>query len=419
MSILTSAARIWLTRSWRAFEFTGAQADDWSFSDARHLGLYVHIPFCRTLCAFCPYCKRLFDPALAARYTEALLAEIDLVGGRCGGVKTKTTSLYFGGGSPALLIEDLARIIARLQRYFIIQEGIGVELHPQDVTVKNLRKLKEAGVTKISIGIQSFQAGHLAALGRNEENFEALFAALAEEPFETISMDFIFALPGQTFDDLQRDVDTAFANGANHIAVYPFIDFTFTERTFPKMRDRAKKALLYRLVAYCEEKGYIRDSIWTFSKTGRAAYSSMTRENFLGFGCSATTLLRDRFKINTFDVDHYIARLTQGRLPTALTLHFTPRQRMVYFLFWAAYTLRLDSARFLDFFGHALESRYGTELYLARLLGWLRKTPDGYEMTTRGSWYYHWFEHFYTLSYIDRMWHLMRREAFPEALIIR
>ncbi len=73
----------------------------------------------------------------------------------------------------------------------------------------------------------------------------------------------------------------------------------------------------------------MRDSIWTFSKTGNSRYSSMTRDNFLGFGCSATTLLERQFKINTFDVDAYIERMQQGRIATALTLEFTLRQRMV------------------------------------------------------------------------------------------
>jgi oxygen-independent coproporphyrinogen-3 oxidase len=144
----------------------------------------------------------------------------------------------------------------------------------------------------------------------------------------------------------------------------------------------------------------------------------MTRENFLGFGCSATTLLNDSFKINTFDVESYIRRTSSAMLPTALTLHFSQRQRMVYYLFWTLYSMRLDRDAFKGFFGKELSSCYGTELGLAERLGLVRREPEGFRMTTKGSYYYHYFESYYTLSYIDQMWNLMRTEAFPKRLVI-
>lgn len=418
MGFFAPIARMWLTKSFRPFQFSNEYDNFLSYQNSKKLGLYVHIPFCRSICEFCPYCKTVFEQESANRYVNALLQEIDMVG-QMTKEKAEVTSLYFGGGSPALIADDIKRVIAELQKNFIITEGIGLELHPQDVTEKTLTRLKLAGITKISIGIQSFQSAYLDILGRQRINPEEMLQALSKVPFETVSMDFIFALPDQTIDLLKADIEFAFSHGANHIAVYPFIDFTFTNQNFPRMREAKKKDLLYKLVSYCEEKGYIRDSVWTFSKDGKSKYSSMTRENFLGFGCSATTLLKDQFKINTFDTAQYIERVEKNQLPTALTLKFTPRQRMVYYLFWAAYTMRVNKNSFSDFFGLSLEDCYGLELRLARLLGWVRKEDDEYIMTTKGSYYYHYFEHFYTLSYIDQMWNLMRNTPFPEHLIIR
>ena len=80
-------------------------------------------------------------------------------------------------------------------------------------------------------------------------------------------MDFIFALPGQTFDDLKTDLDTAFASGANHIAIYPFIDFTFTESPVKALPKREKRQLLDKITNYCLQIGCVRNSIWTFAKT--------------------------------------------------------------------------------------------------------------------------------------------------------
>ncbi|MEG2177007.1 MAG: radical SAM protein, partial [Oscillibacter sp.] len=264
MSLITSLTRVWLTRSLRPFHFTSQFDPVLPVEDALHPGLYIHIPFCRTLCSFCPYCKVVYSAALASAYVDALKREIVLVGSRFPARKT-VTSLYFGGGTPALLAGEIAGLMDTVRRYFTITEGVGLELHPLDVTVETLQTLKAAGVTRISIGIQSFSDAYLDILGRGTQNWAPMFAALRAVPFETVSMDFIFALPGQTIDSVREDIETAFANGANHVALYPFIDFTYTSRSFPKMPEGEKKRLLSDITSYCAEQGYVRDSIWTFA----------------------------------------------------------------------------------------------------------------------------------------------------------
>ena len=414
MSIATDLTRMWLTRSVKPFTFRNEYDQVLPYEDCQGLGLYVHIPFCRQICRFCPYCKEPYSRELCERYLDALLREIHLVGGQSPG-KKEATSLYFGGGTPALAADRLKEVIDALKEHFTITQGIGVELHPDNVTAPVLQTLREAGVTKLSIGIQSFQPKYQHILGRAPVDRRRLAAALAQVSFETVSMDFIFALPGQTFQDLRADVDAAFQCGANHVAVYPFIDFSFTSSEIPAMGKREKRALLDDITRYCLSKGYARNSIWTFSRE-QASYSSMTRDNFLGFGCSAATLLRDQFKVNTFSVNEYCRRVDGGALPTALTLRFTPRQRMVYYLFWTAYSTRVDSGAFERFFGVPLQKMYGFELWLARRLGLVTERDGVYEMTLKGAFYYHYYESFYTLSYIDRMWGLLRHEAFPEGM---
>lgn len=415
MGAITTLTRAWLTRSTKPFLFKNEYDRQLPFADCQQLGLYVHIPFCKKICSFCPYCKVPYEKTLCDRYIDALLREIHLVGGQYSGKKT-TTSLYFGGGTPALAANRLKEIIEALQEHFVITEGIGVELHPDNVTPEVLRVLKDAGVTKISIGIQSFQEKYQAVLGRNQVDIGAIRTALQAVPFETVSMDFIFALPGQTFEDLKADVDLAFASGANHVAIYPFIDFTFTSSKVKALPKKEKRALLDDITRYLLEKGYHRDSIWTFSSVKSAKYSSMTRDNFLGFGCSATTLLKDQFKVNTFSVDAYCERIDRGELPTSLTIRFSLRQRMIYYLFWTAYSTQVDSNAFEKFFGVPLKRMYGLELRIAKLLGFVAEEKGIYKMTLKGAFYYHYYENFYTLSYIDKMWGIMRKEAFPEEI---
>ena len=413
MSLITSLTRTWLTRTTKPFEFKNEYDKHLPFVECDSLGLYVHIPFCKSICNFCPYCKVKYSKELCDKYIDALIKEIHFVGSQNEGRK-EVTSLYFGGGTPALAVDRIKEIIDAISEHFVITEGIGLELHPDNVTEETLLKLKDAGITKISIGIQSFCDKYQKILGRKQVCPENIKAALSAVPFETVSMDFIFALPGQTLEDLKFDVDTGFSIGANHVAIYPFIDFTFTDSKLPTMPKKEKRALLDAITKYCQSKGYERTSIWTFTNEKDANYSSMTRENFIGFGCSATSLFKDQFKINTFDVESYCERINSGDLATSLTVRFEKRQRMVYWLFWTAYSTRVVAEDFEKFFGKSLKKMYGFEIFVAKLLGFVTEKDGVYEMTLKGAFYYHYYESFYTLSYIDKMWGIMRKEAFPD-----
>ena len=415
MSFITNLTRMWLTRTTKPFTFKNEYDQILPFAECENLGLYVHIPFCKSICNFCPYCKVRYSAELCDRYIDSLIQEIHLVGSQ-NAERKNVTSLYFGGGTPALAAHRIKEIVDALNDHFIITEGIGLELHPDNVNIEVLQALKNAGVTKISIGIQSFCDKYQKILGRKEIDTTAMMSALAAVPFETVSMDFIFALPGQTYDDLKSDIDKAFSLGANHIAIYPFIDFTFTESPVAAMPKKEKRELLDAITQYCLSKGYSRSSIWTFSSEPNANYSSMTRDNFLGFGCSATSLFKGQFKINTFDVESYCERIRSGNLATSLTIRFTKRQRMIYWLFWTAYSTRVNARDFEKFFGVPLKKMYGFELWVAKRLGFIKEHDGIYEMTLKGAFYYHYYENFYTLSYIDNMWRIMRKEAFPEQI---
>jgi len=415
MGVITSLTRMWLTRTTKPFTFKNEYDRILPFAECENLGLYVHIPFCKSICNFCPYCKTRYSAELCDRYLDSLIKEIHLAGSQHTGRK-KVTSLYFGGGTPALAADRIKEIVDAVNDHFVITDGIGLELHPDNVNVEVLQTLKKAGVTKISIGVQSFCDKYQKLLGRKKVDTAGMMSALAAVPFETVSMDFIFALPQQTCDDLKSDIDTAFSLGANHVAIYPFIDFTFTESPVSTMPKKEKRELLDAITQYCSGKGYSRHSIWTFSSEPEANYSSMTRDNFLGFGCSATSLFKRQFKINTFDVESYCERICSGNPATSLTLRFTKRQRMIYWLFWTAYSTRVNAGDFEKFFGVPLKKMYGFELWIAKRLGFIKEHDGTYEMTLKGAFYYHYYENFYTLSYIDRMWGIMRKEAFPEQI---
>ncbi len=416
--LLTSLLRILLTRSLKPFVFDGTYSNTLDFKTLDHLGLYVHIPFCKSLCDFCPYCKVKYDPSVVKDYKKALLQEIDLVG-QMTSTKKEATSLYFGGGSPALMIDDLSDIINKLRHYFIITGGIGVELHPSNITYSTLTKLKTAGVTMISVGIQSFNENCLHIIDRENDDFKGKLKLIQDFNFEVVDVDLIFGMSGQNKDVLKNDIVTAFKYGATQVSTYPFIDFTFANNKHKPLSHKKKKEMLKCLNAISHELDIERTSVWTFAKKGTSKYSSVTRDTFLGFGVSATTLLKDIFKINTFSIEAYINRIKAKELPTSLMLSFTKRQRAVYYLFWSAYSLIIHKNSFENLVGDPLHKLYSFELYLAEKLGFITSDDDHYYLTDKASYIYHDIEQQYTRSYIDKMWHISRTISFPDKIILK
>lgn len=415
--LLPSILRVLFTRSFKPFIFKSEFQNALTYENLDHLGLYVHIPFCRSLCSFCPYCKEIYSQEKADAYKNALLREIELV---CAGKtdKKRVTNLFFGGGTPALMINDLHDIIDKLQDYFLITGGIGVELHPEDITESNLNKLKTAGVTMVSVGIQSFNQSCLKKLGRETDTLLERIQRIRRHSFAVFDVDLIFAIPGQTDKTLAKDIKTAFELGATQVSTYPFIDFTFADNTFKPMSQKRKKEMLKKLATCCSQLQVKRTSVWTFAKQNTARYSSVTRDAFLGFGVSATTLLKDSFKINTFSIEEYVKRVRDAMLPTALTLSFTKRQRALYFLFWSAYSMKIDENKFENLMGIPLKNMFGLELFLAEKFGLLNKKDNTYHLSDRAIQIYHHIEQIYTRAYIDQMWNILRLQAFPKQLVL-
>ena len=413
--MLTRLLSIITTRSFKPFKFEGNYTNELQYEHLDSLGLYVHIPFCTSICSFCPYSKQIFDKDIAIQYKAGLLREIELVT-KNQKDKKEVTSLYFGGGTPSLMINSIKEIINKLKESFNILDGIGVELHPDDINDEILYELQAAGVTMLSLGIQSFNPGVLENIGRKENDFIGKLKLAKSYDFDVIDVDLIFAIPGQTELMLEEDIKTAFTNGATQVSTYPFIDFTYTSNKHLPLSKKVKRKMLKRLEVISEELGLERTSVWTFAKENTEKYSSVTRDNFLGFGTSATTLLRDSFKINTFSIDGYIERTNRNELPTSLTLDFTLRQRAVYYLFWSAYGLDVNVNNYHKLLDRTLRKMYGFEMLLARVLGYIKKTSYGYRLTSKGALIYHEIKQKYTNAYIDKMWNISRVTPFPKEI---
>ncbi|MFC1929799.1 radical SAM protein, partial [Chloroflexota bacterium] len=184
------------------------------------VALYIHIPFCKTLCPFCCFNRYLFTEEKAKKYFKHLRKEVDFYIQR----GSKFSNFYFGGGTPTVMMDELIEFINYLKQNFEVKQ-ISLETNPNEVNRKNIELLKAAGVNRLSIGIQSFDNDILKAMGRvfctGEEMKEIL--QMVEGEFDTLNVDFIFNFPGQSIEQFEADIETFKNLGIDQATFYPLM----------------------------------------------------------------------------------------------------------------------------------------------------------------------------------------------------
>jgi len=195
----------------------------------RGLGLYVHLPFCLSKCAYCDFASFPLETAgglsSARRYVEALAVELDLRAASEEFAGVTADTIFFGGGTPTVLpAEWLAEVLSRIRLRFPVPDDVEVtvEANPGTVDREKLSALREAGFNRLSLGVQSFSDDSLALLGRVHTGAEAreAIAAARSAGFDNLSLDLIYGLPGQTVEEWRADVRAALEVGPEHISAY-------------------------------------------------------------------------------------------------------------------------------------------------------------------------------------------------------
>lgn len=334
------------------------------------------------------------------------------------GRKKEVTSVYFGGGSPALIVDYMFELMDIINDLFIIKGDMGIELHPREINERLLKRLKGLGFNMISIGVQSFQDSCLISLGRERINNKDKLKTAKKAGFKAIDVDLIFGIPGQTKEDLIKDFKIAADLGATQISTYPFIEFSYTTAVKNPLSKSLSKEMLQILSNISKGMGYSRSSVWTFTRKNTPKYSSVTRDNYIGFGPSAASLLKDIFKINTFSVKEYIKCLDSNSIPTAISLTFNERTRALYWLFWSSYNLNIGQKDFSRLFSRRLEDFFRFELYLGQKLRYFKKYKNSYRLTDKGAYIFHLVEQSYTRQYIDKTWKAAMGNPWPKKIVL-
>lgn len=385
--------------------------------EAPATNLYFHLPFCRTLCAYCPYLKTRHEPHLAAAYTQALLAETRAW--LASSADRSLEAVYFGGGTPFLLLPAIEEILTLLAPRLTPQTGLGLELHPADVTAETTRRLRALGFDRVSLGAESLHAPTLRRLGRAASPEQILRAAetLLAAGFRCVDANLIYGIEGQTTAELLADAATLIDRGVQQISAYPLLPFRHTHCTILASlrtllhRDRTASALR-RL---CVSRGLQPSSVWSFNRPDSLAYTTVTLETFRGFGAGAASRSLDSFRFNTFDIAAYAA--PGGQRP-ALVLDADPRFHRAHWIYWKIYQLQVPAGDYRRLFGAAPETDFPRLFGWLRRLGAARRKGEDWIVEPRGADWVHRVQQLYSLSGIDLFWSRCLQEPWPEEIII-
>jgi menaquinone C8-methyltransferase len=373
-------------------------------------GLYVHVPFCRSLCPFCPYNKVRYQAGLAARYAAALLRELDHY--LAAGVGP-FSSLYVGGGTPTLCPELVTAVSARVE---VLGER-AIEVLPSHLTPATVAWLSEAGFDAVSLGVQSFDADVLRYLRRPTtvaQNLEAVTRAI--DRFRCVDVDLLFDTAFDRPEVLLTDLARCFELGVEQVSTYPLMRFGYTPFGKGRHQPRREHQLLGEATDLAARHGYERRSVWTFNRLGGPTYSSITRPAYLGVGAGAATSAGTWFLVDHFGLVPYLDAVAAGRLPIARLATLSPTAAGAYGLFWQLYTGTVPTGFVAAGPGGAGTLR--AALALARASGWLAPMRDGLHLTPRGYDRYHDLERAVTYHLIEPLWsELMTEHGDPAASV--
>ena len=283
--------------------------------------MYVHIPFCKKRCLYCDF----FSTTLLERreeYVDALLREIELRRHEAG---EAIRTIYIGGGTPSTLpVGDIQRILDAIGTDQA--EEITVEVNPGDLSPEYLSALRQTGVNRLSIGVQSFQDHLLQLIGRRHNAQQAIDAVhMAQHAgFDNISIDLIYALPTQTLELWQADIEMALQLGVQHISTYGLMYEEGTALT--RMREAGEieavdedteNRMYDELCERLKAKGFVHYEVSNFALPGFEAKHNSSYWNgtpYIGIGAGAHSYLPPVRSWNPDDLDAYIQGIRSGTL---------------------------------------------------------------------------------------------------------
>lgn len=299
-----------------------------------NVGIYIHIPFCKSRCIYCGFYSTT-NKELKERYVDALIREIHMRKDDFARLGTSlspssTSTVYFGGGTPSSLsVCDIERIVGALESTFNgTPSEVTLEMNPDDVTEDYIKAVRQMGINRISMGIQTFDDSRLQFIRRrhNASQAEKAVMTIREEGIHNVSIDLMFGFPNQTMDEWVTDIDKAIALHPTHISAYSLMyeEGTPLFRMLQKgeinqIDDETSLAMYTELINRLTANGYEHYEISNFAMPGyRSVHNSSYWHDtpYLGFGAAAHSYNKDTRSWNIPDLKKYIESIESGVLPS-------------------------------------------------------------------------------------------------------
>ena len=313
-------------------------------------GLYVHVPFCASLCSYCTFARGLLDDRLKSRYVDAVVREIETAHPTSqppgpqdsstdadSGPQSPTTddgviadTIYFGGGTPSLLDpQEIGRILDACRRAFVVDPSaeVTLEANPESVSPANLAGYRAAGVNRLSFGVQSFNDVELRRLGRVHDAARAREAVAEARAagFDNLSLDLMLWLPGQVMADVVASVESLIALDPEHASLYLLelharspLTQVATRAGWSQAPDDVAADMYLWAMERLERAGYRQYEISNVAKPGRESRHNLkywTGGDWIAFGPAAHSTWNGLRWNNVVGTEEYVARVASGRPP--------------------------------------------------------------------------------------------------------
>ena len=366
----------------------------------RRLGLYLHIPFCKSKCAYCDFYSFVpKDEGIYERFTSALIGHIESYGKSCQAYSPDT--VFLGGGTPtALPLEDLLQIIRAVKKNFDLTKNceFTVEANPATVDRSGLNRLRRAGVNRLSMGLQSAHDHELAALSRihKRSDFEEAYYNARAAKIGNINVDVMYGIPGQTVESCLATLKYVADLAPEHISFYnlkiePGTPFAKMRDTLSLPGEDAEYEMYIKGSEYLASRGYVHYEISNFAKPGYRCQHNLkywNLEEYLGLGPGAHSFFNGtRFSFFR-DVERYIRGVNDpaSRINITETSETVrPRERIgEYVMLRMRLAEGVNERDFSRLFGMSFIATYGRLLEKYRNGGFVIKRGDSYAFTPRG-----------------------------------
>lgn len=357
--------------------------------------LYIHIPFCESLCPYCSFNRYVFEPCAARSYFSALWKELAII--RDAGYDFE--SMYIGGGTPTVLPDRLAETIRLAKEYFHIRD-VSAETNPNHLCAEYLDPVSGL-VDRMSVGVQSFDDGLLKQMGRYEKYgsaqqiLERIQRCAEEDRFRTLNVDMIFNFPSQTEEMLRRDLEMIRQSRCTQTTFYPLMAAPSVKQSLRtslgEVSHRNEKRyydIICDTLTGGKDADFTFGSVWSFNRktTGPAMIDEyvVDYEEYLAAGSGGMSFMDRQLLINTFHLKEYAGRIESGRHSVSGAAHFNRRDLMRYRLMMQLFGMGLDLRRWKEDFGSTPAAGLPAEYIFLKLAGGIRTEGDMLRVTDRG-----------------------------------